>query len=402
MPSVLVRYVDSLYLTRFLGVLFGLVLMVLALEAVVFGNEIAASRPDDDLAIFRYLALRTPRIISTYLGLSALVAALLTLTRLEGSRELQTIWGIGISPAGLVKLFVPAALIVGGVQLLVDDVGVPATAAELAHWNVGMIARDTDHEQADTQAMWFIADGHVVSAGSASGDRRQLSEVTLYLRSDEGVILGRVSAPSVDVGSPDWVFHDATILAAEPGAISERQATARYAIDFDTGLLDWLQTAPQDMPLLALLKLRAVPEFGIGSHYVLDVWIHRRVASVLTGGLAILLASVIAYRFGNRMNPALPLLIGIVAGFIYFIVDALSLSLGEAGEIPPVLAGWAGCLFVVAATIVLLAHGRMTERATTGGIAEADLPIELLEKPVPPKTRKRRRKGKIQASQAPI
>src|SRR3546814_3399897 len=66
--------------------------------------------------------------LSDLIKVASLLAGLITFAGLIRHSELTAIWGAGVSQGGLFRHLLPIAALLGGLQFVVDDLAVPASA----------------------------------------------------------------------------------------------------------------------------------------------------------------------------------------------------------------------------------------------------------------------------------
>src|SRR3546814_6132160 len=74
--------------------------------------------------------------LSDLIKVASLLAGLITFAGLIRHSELTAIWGAGVSQGGLFRHLLPIAALLGGLQFVVDDLAVPASADALTEWGV--------------------------------------------------------------------------------------------------------------------------------------------------------------------------------------------------------------------------------------------------------------------------
>ena len=76
------------------------------------------------------------------MGISMLLAMLLSLTELSYRNEMVAIWAAGVSPVRFIGFLMPLAILAGGLQFLLNDTAIPATTPQLRDWGIGDYGRD--------------------------------------------------------------------------------------------------------------------------------------------------------------------------------------------------------------------------------------------------------------------
>ena len=122
---------------RFFGILFGISFFVLSLDVLTNAKDLQALRPHDMTILLQYMLYRAPSVLVNYMGISMLLAMLLSLTELSYRNEMAAIWAAGLSPARLIVMLLPLAFLAGGINFVLSDSAIPATTPQLRDWGVG-------------------------------------------------------------------------------------------------------------------------------------------------------------------------------------------------------------------------------------------------------------------------
>ena len=88
--------------------------------------------------------------------------------------------------------------------------------------------------------------------------------------------------------------------------------------------------------------------FGIRPTWVYQTWWHKRLTFFVTALAMVALCIPLAVRFRRGGGIGVMFAVGIGLGFIFFIVDGISLTMGELGFVTPWFAAWAPVLGLAA------------------------------------------------------
>ena len=108
-------------MTRFFGILIGITFFVLSLEVASYIKEILALDRGSAAIVLKYMIMRSPATLATFLPMSMLLALLLTLTELSYRNEISAVWAAGVSPLRLIFMLLPVAFVTGGLLFLLND-----------------------------------------------------------------------------------------------------------------------------------------------------------------------------------------------------------------------------------------------------------------------------------------
>lgn len=337
---------------RFIGILTGISLFALSLDVLNNIKDIQALSPGNSGIILDYMMVRSPSMFANYLGLSILLAVLLALTELSYRNEMVAIWGSGVSPARLTVMLLPLAFLAGGLQYLLNDVGIPATSPQLRDWAIGDYGRDK-LKVGEKDPIWMRAGPDILRAGKANPDSTELTDVIIFRRDAKGLLREQIYAKNARLGGDRWTLSDVLVYYRDnlkpdhlenliySGAMKPAQAGARSG-------------APEEMSIRDLSYFIDNLGFGIRPVWVYETWRQKRVAVFFTSLVMIGLCIPLAGHFRRGGGLGVFFAIGVGLGFLYFIVDGLALTMGELGFVSPWLAAWLPPLSFGALAAVLM------------------------------------------------
>jgi lipopolysaccharide export system permease protein len=323
---------------RFIGILLGISIFALSLDILNNVKDIQALRPGSSWIMIEYTLMRAPAVFANYLGLSILLATLLSLTELSYRNELVAIWGSGVSPARLCIMLLPLAFLAGGLQFLLNDSAIPATTPQLRDWGVGDYGRDK-LKVGEKDPIWLRSGPDILRAGSANAESTNLSDVIIFRRDAKGLLREQIYAQSAKLANDRWTLSGVQVYYRDnlkpsqldtlvySGAMKPAQAGARSG-------------APEEMSFIDLSYFIDNQGFGIRPVWVYETWRHKRVALFFNSLVMIGLCIPLAVRFRRGGGLGALFAIGVGLGFLYFVVDGISLTMGELGFVAPWLGAW--------------------------------------------------------------
>ncbi|MFO1057064.1 MAG: LPS export ABC transporter permease LptG [Dongiaceae bacterium] len=356
MPT-LRRYVARQFVANLAIVMLAFVGLLQLFELLAQSDDIIKLHGARVAAFAWHALLNLPEIVTVVAPICVLMAALLTLARLALQNEVLALKSAGLSYYRLLLAFVPVALAVGLLNLLVADQLMPRTSRALVQWNAESPKAKTDISIKDG---FWVRDGNLrVRVGRVSPRGEKLAQVTLFELDRRLQVVLRVIAETAEFKDGGWLLHNANRLAlgeGEPGKFSfaetmpwKTRLTPRQFSDF---------ASPSSTLAFADLA-RFITHAGIGSHpvsYYLTLF-HKRLALPLTALMMVLLAAPVAQSMQRQGGLARGMAVGVVLGFLYFVANGFVLTLGEAGALPPAVAAWSPSLLF--ATIGAAALVRM-------------------------------------------
>jgi lipopolysaccharide export system permease protein len=323
---------------RYIAILLGISFFVLSLDLLTNAKELQALRPGDSGILFDYMVYRAPAIIQNYMGISILLAMLLSLAELSYRNELVAMWAAGLSPFRLLIMLLPLAFLAGGLQFVLSDTAIPSTTPQLREWGIGDYGADK-LKVGEKDPIWMRAGPDILRAGSANADSTELKDVIIFRRDDTGLLREQIYAAKAELAGGRWTLSEVLVYYRDnlqpsrldtlvySGAMKPAQAGARSG-------------APEDMSLAELSYFIENEGFGIRPVWVYETWAHKRVSLIFSGLLMMALCIPLAARFRRGGGLGAMFAVGVGLGFLYFIVDGISLTMGELGFVSPWLAAW--------------------------------------------------------------
>lgn len=331
-------YMSQLFISRFLLILLGVTAMVLTLDLFIYGEEVSASRPNDPYALLTYAALSAPGIVSKFYSLVVLLAILLALTELSRHNELIVIWSAGASQIQIFLALAPLALVLGLAHFLIDDQVAPKTSSALFEWGVGKFSSARYQRDLDAP-VWMKSGNDIIRAGQRDENSDILKDITIFRRAKNGQLTEQIEAERAQRQNDHWQLQQVRIYSGENGQVIQMPDMVYYG-SLRSAITGRNKGDPGEMSLSQLFYFSQNAGFGVRPAYVYETWAHKRLATLLTGLMALLIAVPIAHSFRRGGGFGVLFLLGITIGFAYFIYTGVTLALGQGGILPPLLAGW--------------------------------------------------------------
>jgi len=335
---ILTRYLTRLLLGHFVLLFIGLTTFVLALDLMVNANGLLRNGDGLD-ALVRYTFLRMPIIGSDMIKIACLLAGLLTFAGLIRHGELTALWGAGLSQAKLFLRLLPAGVVLGGLQFAVDDLAVPDSVDALYSWGVGEYSKSR-REGGDREITWIHAGDDIVRVRTENIRGDTLDSFTVFQRNAEGDLLGRLDVGSAQYSEGVWQLRDITLTGGDGGA-PRYEAQRDWVIGLDPDSLSHLASHPRHLSFDQIRRFADGDGQGTWAPYLYQTWLYEKLTTCLVPLLMLLLSAALAQQTQRAGRLGLLFLGGAAIGFAFFIFNGVTLAMGEAGLLPPLLASLA-------------------------------------------------------------
>lgn len=355
-PSrTLTFYLARQFVTRIIGVLLMLVLVLQMLDLLSESGDILAYPGNGEAQLWTYVSLRMPQLIARFLPYSVLLATILTLATLNQNSEVIAMKAAGLSAHQVLAPLLISAMVVSGISFAFNERFVTRASSTLKAWEAnqwGPIPTETG-----VRTNVYLNDGPDILLArtvSGNGTALRMEGVTWYRRDANMMIIEQVRAPRAVYANPGWRLKNATrfdVQATEqtalPGLVVARGITPRHVE------LTNVDADGQDIATLTR-TISALREAGRHTGEIEGKWWHR-FSGPLAAILMPLLGAIAAFGLARSGQLLIRAGIGMALGFAYFVVDNAALAIGNFGGYPPLVAGWAPfLLFLLIGETVLV------------------------------------------------
>ncbi len=355
-PSrTLTLYLARLFITRILGVLVLLVLVLQLLDLLGESGRILAWPGNGQAQVLTYVSLRTPQLIARFLPYSVLLATMFTFFPLNQNSEIIAMRAGGLSAHQILAPMLLTAALVAMVSFGFNEGVVTHATARLQAWQdvkYGPIAPDNG-----TRSSVYVSDGPDIlfaAQVSGSGAAMRMDDVTLFRRDAQDMITAQIRAPHATFATPGWRM-DAPVEFDVAGTKRRALAPLVVAPGVTPGEVEISAVNADGLNLVALSRaITAMKASGRRTAELEGKWWHK-LSGPLSSILMPLLGGVAAFGLARSGQLLVRAGIGMALGFTYFVVDNAALAMGNFGGYPPLIAAWAPfVLFLLVGETVLI------------------------------------------------
>ena len=341
---------------RFGLILFGVTAFVLTLEVITYVDDIIKLNDNYLLSLAYYTLLRLPGTLSTFMPISVLLALLLTMTELSYRSELVAIWAAGGSPLQIMVMLLPLGMVLGGINFLVNDQAAPRAAPVLHEWAIGDYGKKRLN-LGEKDPIWMRSGSDIVRAGDANAQASELDNVTVFRRDENGRLLEQIIARRAVLDGSRWQLFDVVVYYPD-NQPPNRLARLVYSGAMRPAASGVRSGDPEEMSMADLDYFIDNAGFGIRPVHVYETWWYKRTTMLFSAWLIIAVCVPLAVRFRRGGGIGTMFALGVAIGFVFFVLDGISVTLGEIGLMPPALAAWLPSLILasVAAALTMRAE----------------------------------------------
>jgi lipopolysaccharide export system permease protein len=333
-------YMGRMFLVRTFALLAGLLLVLQSLDLLSESGRILAHAGNGEAEVWRYVSLRTPQIIETFLPFSVLLGTIITLATMNQNSEVISLKAAGLSAHQVLAPLIVASMGVAILSFAFNDRVVARATATLEQWkkvDYGPLPID----RGDRANVWVRDGDHLIEVDQikGKGDAAKLAGITVYER--EGPNLRSVlTAPAGEREGTGW-----KVIRAERFDVATGRVTRIPQAHIGEGVRP-------DQFTLSNVNADGVSFFGLYEAITdlraagrptkaLEGALWHKLSGPLSSVLMPLLGAVAAFGIARSGKLFVRAVIGMALGFLYFVGDNFALAMGNLGAYPPFLAAWA-------------------------------------------------------------
>src|SRR6478672_3675640 len=349
-------YMVRLFLTRSFAVLVALILVLMTLDLLGESGKILAVPGNGDAALWHYVALRIPLLISRFLPFSVLLGTLIAFVGLNQHSEVVAMKAAGLSAHQILAPLIIASIGIAVALFIFNETIVVKSARVVTAWS------DNDYKPVPPESgilsnIWLLSGDDLVRAGLVIGHAPNLRVQNLQIYDRGGGVLQRMIIAARATPRPasnDWLLQDVRIYDANMNVVSQRQEMTALA-GVTPGQLTLARVDPTELDYWTLKQRIAELEAAGRPADEARAGLAHKISQPLSTLLMPLLAAVAAFGLARSGQVLLRAVVGMALGFAYFVVDNFSLAMGNAGAYPPLVAAWAPfILFLLIGETVLV------------------------------------------------
>ena len=335
-------YMVRLFLTRSLAVLVALTLILMTLDLLGESGKILAVPGNGDAALWHYVGLRIPLLVSRFLPFSVLLGTLIAFVSLNQNSEVVAMKAAGLSAHQILAPLIVASIGIAAALFAFNEGVVVNSARVVDAWS------NNDYEPIPPASgvsanVWLLDGDDLIRAGmiSGRGTRMVLRNVSIYDRS-AGVLQRVINADraSPDAGRGGWLLQRVSIYDANQNVVRHYPSATGLAHvkpeQFTIAKVD-----PTELDYWTLKQRIGQLEAAGRPTDEARAGLAHKLSGPLSTLLMPLLAAVAAFGLARSGQLLLRASLGMALGFAYFVADNFSLAMGNAGTYPPLVAAWA-------------------------------------------------------------
>ena len=351
------RYLARHFAVRFLALVIGVVAILQMLDLLDQMDAILAAEGNGGAALWRYVALRLPDLLSRFIPFSALLAVLLTLATLNQHSEIVVMKASGMSAH---RILLPIGLVcalIGALHFVFDQKVVAPAVAELAYWQRFDYAANLPPPPDNLADIWLTEGRSVVlvKAVSRTGNRVVLDNVTIYERDADGLVSDVVRAEFAWYTDGRWTLYSVRRFDVASQSVS-RVDSEPWGLTVHPERFFSLSIVPEYVSFGTLRQaIRQREREGLPVA-ALEASLYQKIAMPLSTLIMPILAAMAGFGVHRRGQLFARTAFGMGLGFAFFVADNFMLAMGKYGAAPPLLAAFGPLVVFLTIGLSVLFH----------------------------------------------
>ena len=288
--------------------------------------------------VLLYFAFKLPLFITQTMPIAALVAALLSLGLLSRNREIIALKSCGVSQWQIAKPF----LFVGGILSIGlwgwNETIVPHSYRQSRYINL-QIKKRTPKPVFRESGFWYHGENAFYHIDHFDSRNNVLSGLTIYTLDEQFRVLSLIEISQASWRNGHWHFEGLQEKSLSLNGVTRREAIEKL-----------LQETPEDFALVDIepdeFSSRQLQEYidnlqrkGLdATAYQVDLRFKKSLPAAVL--IMTLLGVALAIPGAKQIPLATAVGLALMVGFGYWLLLALTISLGHSGVLSPVLAAW--------------------------------------------------------------
>jgi len=354
--NLLARHLVALYLRTFALCLLGAIGLLVVVE---FFSRIGdfASYNSEPALVAAYFALKVPKWLVEVYPAASLLAVLLGVGSLVRTNEVLAMHACGISLARIGRPLLATSILMSLVALTWNEVVVPPTASRARTIKDIDIKSLNSRGMLDATSLWLQVPEGFLNIDYFDATNNRLEGITLHGVDSRFHLNRLIEIPNASWKDDHWEYKDGTVRDFTAGGDLIYTPLGSEKVEFGGTPADFRRKAPRadEFSIRQLAqRIRTLKAKGLDPA-AFETDLQFKFALPLSGIITVLIGLPLALRGSSRSGNAAHIGTGMGVCFLYWLTQALTVSAGHAGTLPPALAAWAAnALFLMIGGLLAL------------------------------------------------
>jgi len=287
----------------------------------------------------KYALLRIPQYTLSLMPVACLLCALFTVSNAAKAREIIAVMAAGGRVKKLLMPFISAGVLLSLLAFALGEFVVPAASREVQHVKNELTGRPNMPTLFNQGVLWFRADdGSIVRVDHYLPAQKMYGNVSIF-KLGENDLMEIINADEAvyEPATNSWRLDGVKILHTETGDVTTED-TLSYPGIGSPELLQETARKPSDMGVIDLYKYVSKLKGAGFRNLRLTVDLQSKISYPLINLIMVLIG--ISFPVRRNIRGIVATAVGLLISLGYWFGFTMSLSMGYAGILPPLVAAW--------------------------------------------------------------
>lgn len=340
--TILTRYIAATYLRVFGLCLASFIAIYLVIDFLEKIGRFLRTDPQW-IHILQFFLYKIPEIVTQVTPLAVLMATLLALGILSRNSEIIAMRSCGVS---LSRISAPILTIACAASLFVivsNELILPETYRQMRHIEQVLIRKKSANTFFRQNNIWHKDNNAILMARAFDPARQTLRGVTLWYFAGGMAPTRRIDAEQGSWNGRQWTLWKVAVRELQDGGVIRTSQVDSMPVSLNLQIED-LKVVDKYADNMGFFKLRDyIRKLKKGGYETTryEAQMNSKISLPFASLIMAFLGIPFALRSGRSSGVALGIGASIGFGFAYFIINAILISFGQTGVLPPLVSAWA-------------------------------------------------------------
>lgn len=338
------KIINKHILKEFLFIFFLCIITIVSLYLLIDFFEKIDDLMENNAALsegLKFFLYKIPFIMYQTTPVAVLLATLLSLGILSRNAEITAMKAGGISVIKITFPIMLASLVISAMSFVIDEYIVPPAKKQVESIKKMRVEGKKQAASFRQNKMWYRGNDNIYSISHLDSKKGIIHGLTIYEIDKDFNVLSRIDAEEAKWLNGTWQITNGTKRQFRNGSIKISAVKNGAApIDENPEELQITEKIADEMSFTELKDYIAKlsSEGYDATRYIVDL--HGKTAFPIVNIIMVILGIPFALKSGRHSGIAMGIGLSVIIGFSYWIVFAVTASLGYNGIIPPFIAAW--------------------------------------------------------------
>lgn len=340
--TLLSRYITSIYLKILMLTVSSFTAIYLIIDFLEKLRRFSRGQGEPHYIVL-YFLYKIPAIINQIMPLAVLMSTLLTLGILSRSSEIIAMQSSGISLKRIAKPLLVIAFVLSLFTFFSNEAIIPTTSQQQKYVDEVLIQGKNPSTFFRLNNIWFRDKNYILQARLFVPTTWTLKGVTLWQTTEGMQPVKRLEAEEGVWNGQSWTLQNVVEKSFSSGKVTETRKVSLLPVPVQLKVND-LKVWDKNADDMGFFKLKRYTEKLRKAGYDATRYQAQMYSKVSMPFACLIMAFVgipFSLRSGRSSGVALGIGLSIGIGFAYFVINAILISLGSTGVLPPLVAAWA-------------------------------------------------------------